>query len=46
MGGDSGPTYVDQSPLPVRILAESTAAFLCALSVAPAISIVDKAVKT
>lgn len=34
----------DNSPLGVRLAVESTAAFLCALSVAPAISIVDKAI--
>jgi hypothetical protein len=34
----------DNSPLAVRLAVESTAAFLCALSVAPAISIVDKAI--
>lgn len=34
----------DKSPLTVRLAVESMAAFLCALSVAPAISIVDKAI--
>ena len=43
MGGDAvyGP---DRSPFGVRIAIEATAAMACALSVAPAISIVDKAI--
>lgn len=43
MGGET--TYgPDRSPLAVRIAIETTAAMACALSVAPAISIVDKAI--
>ena len=34
----------DRSPLPLRLVTESLAATLSALSVAPAISIVDKAI--
>lgn len=40
----SGDARVDPSPLPFRIAVESSAAILSALSVAPAISIVDKAI--
>ena len=44
MGVESGPVYPDYSPLPMRVAVESAAAFASAFSVAPAISIVDKAI--
>jgi hypothetical protein len=34
----------DRSPLPMRMLVESGAAFVTALSIAPAVAIVDKAI--
>lgn len=44
MGGESYSGKVDKSPIAVRLAVESSAAIACALSVAPAISIVDKAI--
>lgn len=44
MGGDDYGSKIDNSPLLYRMGIESSAAILSALSVAPAISIVDKAI--